>query len=93
MPQWEGSQAGPFDNWPTGPIKGFEYYYGYVGDDCNQWQPGNLFRGTTPIQPFLGHPGWNLITAMADEAIGHLRMLNEVQPNRPFMVYYAPGVR
>jgi arylsulfatase len=91
VPQWEASQAGPFHNWPTGSVKGFDYYYGFIGDDTNQWQPNNLFRNTTPVQPFLGHPGWNLITAMADEAIDHIRMLNEVQPDRPFMIYYAPG--
>jgi len=89
-PQWEGSQAGPFHNWPTGPIKGFDYFYGFIGDDSNQWQP-YLFRNTTPIEPFLGQPGWNLITAMADEAIGRIKMLSELQPDRPFMVYYAPG--
>jgi arylsulfatase A-like enzyme len=91
VPQWEASQAGPFHNWPTGPIKGFDYYYGFAGDDTSQWQPNNLFRNTTPIQPFLGNPGWNLITAMADEAIGRIKMLNEIQPDRPFMIYYAPG--
>lgn len=90
-PQWTGSQAGPFTDWPNGPIKGFDYYYGFIGDDTTQWTPGNLFRNTTPIQPYLGKPGWNLITAMADEAIAHIKMLNEVQPGRPFMVYYAPG--
>ncbi len=90
-PQWTGSQAGPFTDWPNGPIKGFDYYYGFIGDDTTQWTPGNLFRNTTPIQPYLGHPGWNLVTAMADEAIAHIKMLNEVQPDRPFMVYYAPG--
>jgi arylsulfatase A-like enzyme len=92
VPQWEASQAGPFHNWPTGPVKGFDYYYyGFIGDESSQWQPGMLFRNTTPIQPLLGHPGWNLITAMADEAIGRIKMLNEVQPDRPFMIYYAPG--
>jgi arylsulfatase A-like enzyme len=91
VPQWEGSQAGPFHNWPTGPVKGFDYYYGFVGDDTSQWQPNNLFRNTTPIEPYLGHPGWNLTTAMADEAIARIKMLNEVQPDRPFMIYYAPG--
>jgi arylsulfatase len=90
-PQWVASQAGPFTDWPTGPIKGFDYYYGFIGDDTSQWQPNNLFRNTTPIEPYLGHPGWNLITAMADEAIGRIRMLHEVQPDRPFMIYYAPG--
>jgi arylsulfatase A-like enzyme len=91
IPQWEASQAGPFHNWPTGPIKGFDYYYGFAGDDTSQWQPANLFRNTTPIQPFIGKPGWNLITAMADEAIGRIKMLNDIQPDRPFMIYYAPG--
>jgi len=91
VPQWVASQAGPFTEWPTGPIKGFDYYYGFIGDDTSQWTPNNLFRNTTPIEPYLGHPGWNLITAMADEAIGRIKMLNEVQPDRPFMIYYAPG--
>jgi arylsulfatase A-like enzyme len=91
VPQWEGTEAGPFHNWPTGPVKGFDYYYGFVGDDTNQWQPNNLFRNTTPIAPYSGKPGWNLITAMADEAIGRINMLNEVQPDRPFLIYYAPG--
>jgi arylsulfatase A-like enzyme len=91
VPQWVTSQAGPFTDWPTGPVKGFDYYYGFIGDDTSQWQPNNLFRNTTPIEPYLGHPGWNLTTAMADEAIARIRMLNEVQPDRPFMIYYAPG--
>jgi len=91
VPQWEASQAGPFHNWPTGPVKGFDHYYGFIGDDTSQWQPNNLFRDTTPIEPYLGNPGWNLTTALADEAIDRIRMLNEVQPDRPFMLYYAPG--
>jgi Sulfatase len=37
VPQWEASQACPFHNWPTGPIKGFDYYYGFAGDDTSQW--------------------------------------------------------
>jgi arylsulfatase A-like enzyme len=90
-PQWVASQAGPFTDWPTGPVKGFDYYYGFIGDDTSQWQPNNLFRNTTPIEPYLGNPGWNLITAMADEAIGRIKMLKQVQPDRPFMIYYAPG--
>ena len=91
VPQWEASQAGPFTNWPTGPVKGFDYYYGFIGDDSSQWQPNNLFRNTTPIEPYLGNPGWNMITAMADDAIAHVKTLNDVQPDRPFMIYYAPG--
>ena len=74
VPGWLATQAGPFDQWPIG--MGFEYFYGFVGGDTSQWQP-NLFRNTTPIAPYEGNPGWNLITAMADDAIGHIKMLNE----------------
>ena len=69
---------------------GFQYFYGFVGGDASQWQP-NLFRNTTPIAPYQGHPGWNLITAMADDAIDYLRNLNATSPDQPFFVYYAPG--
>jgi len=52
-PTWTASQAGPFDQWPTG--MGFEYFYGFVGGDTSQWQP-NLFRNTTAIYPMSGTP-------------------------------------
>jgi arylsulfatase len=87
-PGFVASQAGPFDQWPTG--MGFEYFYGFVGGDSSQWQP-NLFRNTSAIYPFQGKPGWNLTTAMADEAIQHMKHLNELAPDKPFFVYYVPG--
>ncbi len=87
-PAFEASQAGPFDQWPTG--LGFEYFYGFVGGDANQWQP-NLFRNTTQIYPFDGKPGWNLVTGMADDAIDYLEQLNQIQPDKPFFIKYAPG--
>ncbi|HUJ78684.1 MAG TPA: arylsulfatase [Nitrospiria bacterium] len=89
-PAFEASQAGPFDQWPTG--MGFEYFYGFVGGDANQWEP-NLFRNTTQIYPFLGKPPgtWNLVTAMADDAIDWVTRLNQIDPSKPFFVYYVPG--
>ena len=87
-PFYQATAAGPFDQWPVG--MGFEYFYGFVGGDTSQWQP-DLFRNTTPIYPFQGNPGWNLTTAMADEAIHYMRELKEVAPDKPFLVYYVPG--
>jgi len=87
-PFFANSQAGPFEQWPNG--MGFEYFYGFVGGDASQWQP-NLFRNTTPIYPFQGNPGWNLETAMADEAIQYMKQLKELAPEKPFFVYYVPG--
>ena len=87
-PAFEASQAGPFDQWPTG--MGFDYFYGFVGGDTSQWQP-NLFRNTTAIYPYVGKPGWNLTTAMADDAIDWMRRINALNPEQPFFVYYVPG--
>ena len=87
-PSFQSSQAGPFNQWPNG--MGFDYFYGFVGGDTNQWQP-NLFRNTTAIYPFQGNPSWNLETAMADEAIRYIKQLKEIAPGKPWFVYYVPG--
>jgi arylsulfatase A-like enzyme len=89
-PAFVSSQIGPFEQWPTG--MGFEYFYGFVGGDTSQWEP-NLFRNTTQIYPFQGKPAgnWNLVTAMADDAIEWLNRINQIDPNKPFFCYYVPG--
>jgi arylsulfatase len=88
-PAFAASQVGPFDQWPTG--MGFEYFYGFVGGDANQWQP-NLFRNTTQSYPFKGQEGtWNLVTAMADDAIDYISRMHQTQPNKPLFIKYAPG--
>jgi arylsulfatase A-like enzyme len=87
-PAFEASAIGPFDRWPTG--MGFEYFYGFVGGDANQWQP-NLFRNTTQIYPFEGKPGWNLVTGMADDAIDYIHRVSQIDPSKPFFIKYAPG--
>ncbi|OZI63308.1 arylsulfatase [Bordetella genomosp. 11] len=87
-PSWTASAIGPFDQWPIG--MGFDYFYGFVGGDASQWEP-NLFRNTTAIYPYVGHPGWNLTTAMADEAIQWLSQLDAINPAMPFFLYYVPG--
>ena len=88
-PEYQASQAGPFDQWPTG--LGFEYFYGFMGGDTNQWEPGNLVRNTTPIYPYQGKPGWNLMTAMADEAIDYMNRINALSPDQPWLIKFAPG--
>ncbi|HYA59897.1 MAG TPA: sulfatase-like hydrolase/transferase, partial [Burkholderiaceae bacterium] len=87
-PEFQASQAGPFDQWPTG--MGFDYFYGFVGGDANQWQP-NLFRNTTAIYPYVNNPGWNLITAEADDAIKYLHRITAINSDQPFFIYYVPG--
>jgi hypothetical protein len=88
-PVFQASAIGPFDQWPIG--MGFEYFYGFMGGDTSQWQPANLARNTTYIYPFVGNPSYNLITAMADEAIAYMNQVNTLTPDQPFFVYYVPG--
>ena len=77
-PTYQTSQAGPFDQWPTG--MGFDYFYGFIGGDTSQWEP-NLFRNTTAIYPYVGHEGkWNLITAMADDAVHWMNQMHDIDP-------------
>ncbi|MCO5125387.1 MAG: arylsulfatase [Rhizobacter sp.] len=109
-PTYQASQAGPFTQWPLG--MGFDYFYGFVGGDANQWGP-NLFRNTTQIYPFNDFPStlkmdrsdpkaaiwpvtgkessWNMITAMADDAIDWMSRIHQTDPSQPLFVYYVPG--
>ena len=87
VPDWQTSQAGPFDLWPTG--LGFDYFYGFIGGDTDQWRPA-LFEGTKPIEPYQGKPNYILFD-LADHAINWIRMQKSVAPQKPFFAYYATG--
>ena len=87
-PSYQYSKAGPFDQWPDG--MGFEYFYGFMGGETDQWTP-YLFRDHTQVFPWVDKPGYNLTTDLADEAISHMKQLNAASPDQPFFVYYVPG--
>ncbi len=89
-PGWVATEVGPFEQWPSG--YGFEYFYGFPVGETDQWTP-YLFRNHTAIFPWQGQPEgtWNLTTAMANEAIDYLRRIDATHPDKPFLLYYAPG--
>ena len=90
VPDWQSSQAGPFDLWPTG--LGFEYFYGFIGGDTDQWHSA-IFEGTKPIEA-EEQSGSNPIhfdELMADKAIDWIRLQNAMAPDKPFFVYYTTG--
>ena len=88
VPDWQSSQAGPFDLWPT--RLGFDRFYGFVGAETSQWRPA-VFDGTQPVEPYLGNPEYNFDYDIADQAIRWIRNQKAVAPDRPFFLYYAPG--
>jgi arylsulfatase len=87
-PGFQYSLTGPFEQWPSG--MGFQYFYGYMGGETDQWTP-YLFRDHTQIFPWIRRSDYNLTTDMADEAIKYMSGLNAAAPDQPFFVYYVPG--
>src|SRR6478735_1687178 len=89
VPVWEVSPAGPFHQWPTG--SGFEYFYGFVGGEANQYYPG-LYEGTTAVEPpKTPEDGYTLTEDLADRAITWVRQQKALVPDKPFFMYFAPG--
>jgi arylsulfatase A-like enzyme len=90
VPVWQTSPAGPFNAWPTGG-GGFEYFYGFIGGENNQWDPA-LYEGTTPIEPpKTPAEGYHLTEDLADKAIAWTRQQKALLPDKPFFIYFAPG--
>jgi arylsulfatase len=89
VPDWQTSQVGPFDLWPT--ALGFEYFFGFIGGDTDQWHPA-AFEGTRPIETPAHDPKYHFDADMADHAISWIRQQNALAPDKPFFAYYAPGL-
>jgi arylsulfatase A-like enzyme len=87
-PDYQYSVAGPFDQWPSG--MGFDYFYGFLGGETDQWTP-YLFENNRQVSPWVGKPGYNLTTDMADKAIDYMKGLKAAAPDSPWFVYYVPG--
>ena len=87
-PTYQYSSAGPFDQWPVG--MGFEYFYGFMGGETDQWTP-YLFRNQTQVFPWIGRTDYNLTTDLADEAIRYMKELDASAPSKPFFLYFVPG--
>src|SRR5215470_6628101 len=80
-PSYQYSAAGPFDQWPVG--MGFEYFYGFMGGETDQWTP-DLFQNTTQIQPWIEKykgkfdMGWN---ALRDQIFANQKKLGVIPAN------------
>lgn len=88
IPHEERSPAGPFNQWPTG--RGFEYFYGFIAGDSDQWQPA-LYEGTSPVSDPDRPAGYLLDEELADNAINWIHNQKAAAPNKPFFIYYANG--
>jgi arylsulfatase len=90
VPVWQTSPMGPFDAWPTGG-GGFEYFYGFIGGETNQYYPA-IYEGTTPVEPEkTPEEGYHFTEDMTDKAITWARQQKSLMPDKPFFMYFAPG--
>ena len=90
VPVWETSPLGPFDSWPSGG-GGFEYFYGFIGGETNQYFPA-VYEGTTPVEPeTTPEQGYHFTEDMTDKAIKWVRQQKALMGDKPFFAYFAPG--
>ena len=90
VPVWQTSPMGPFDQWPTGG-GGFEYFYGFIGAETNQWYPA-IYEGTTPVEPAkTPEQGYHFTEDLTNKAIKWTRQQKALMPDKPFFMYFAPG--
>ena len=77
-------------HWPTGG-GGFEYFYGFIGGETNQWYPA-LYEGTTPVEPEkTPEEGYHFTEDLTNKAIKWIRQQKALMPDKPFFTYFAPG--
>jgi len=81
------TKLGPFDRYPTG--MGFDYFYGFMAGETSQYEPA-LFENTNPVN--VPHdPKYHLTEDLAEKAIQWIRTSKTLNPDTPFLVYFAPG--
>lgn len=86
-PDWETSQVGPFDRWPSG--LGFDYFYGFMGGDMDQWQP-TLYENHNLV-PRSKDPNYILTTDLVDKSIAWLRQTRSIAAGKPYFLYMSTG--
>ena len=88
-PATETTAMGPFTLWPTGEGIGFDYFYGFLAGETSQWEP-RLVENLNYVEP-PHDPKYHLSEDLADRAIAWMRKHRAYAPDKPFLLYWAPG--
>jgi arylsulfatase len=86
-PATQTTAMGPFDRWPTG--HGFDYFYGFMAGETSQWEP-RLYENLNPVEPPHSET-YHLSEDLADKAITWMKRHQAFSPDKPFLLYWAPG--
>ena len=76
----------------TGPAaRGFERWYGFLGAETSQWYPDLVHDNHLVDQPRSPDEGYHLTEDLTDKASEFIRGAKAIAPEKPFVLYYAPG--
>ncbi len=88
-PDFDNHAAGSRRQWPLG--RGFERFYGFLGGETNQWYPLLIQDNQSIDQPSLPEDGYHFTKDITDKAIQYIRDARAVDPDKPWLMYFAPG--
>lgn len=88
-PATDTTAIGPFALWPTGEGIGFDYFYGFLAGETSQWEP-RLVENFNAVEPPHDET-YHLSEDLAGKAISWLRRHRAYAPDKPFLMYWAPG--
>jgi arylsulfatase A-like enzyme len=88
LPSEDVTPSGPFTYWPSG--QGFERFYGFLAADTDNFRPV-MWLDHEPVDPGRGREDYHVSTDMADRAIEWIAELQQTNPQKPFLMYWASG--
>lgn len=88
-PATETTMGSPRERWPLG--RGFERYYGFMGGETDQYRPDLVYDNHHVAPPHTPEEGYHLTEDLADHATLFLKDLRATYPDKPFLLYLAPG--
>lgn len=90
-PSEETGISGPYDRWPTGPVFGFDRFYGFMGGDSDQWYPKLFIDREAIDQPKLPEEGYHLSEDLTERAMSWIAQHKSLSPEKPWLTYLAFG--
>ncbi|WP_371745539.1 arylsulfatase [Myxococcus sp. CA033] len=90
-PSEETTIAGPYDRWPTGSVFGFDRFYGFLGGDCDQWEPKLFLDREAVDPPATPEEGYHLSADLVDRAMSWISQHHSADPAKPWLTWLALG--
>ncbi|MCP4750008.1 MAG: arylsulfatase [Proteobacteria bacterium] len=88
-PDEETNMAATKERWPLG--RGFERFYGFLGGHSDQFDPNLIYDNHPVAPPKSFEEGYHLTEDLVEKAQEFITDLKNVEPDKPFFMYFAPG--